>query len=192
MTKHRKLKAPAFCQSQTVAIHDRQATELPMGANCVPALVEDPFDRQNQSVVTVSLRDDPLGWMFHHKQLGLPDHPGSDIAQYRAGRKFQMLYEASEIGGIKGMDTCKEPVDGGGITPDVVTEHSRRCRKRLMEIAQVLELGAYNLLVDVLGRGMYLLQAVAARGIRSDWGIKHLGIRFREYLELLAREFGYA
>jgi len=179
--RRQKLKAATIQLSQTAAIHDRQATELPFNAMVVPALVEDPLDKSGQIVTTVSLRDDPLGWMFHHKQI--------DNAKYRAGRRFQELYEASEIGNLK--LTLKEAVDGGGITPDIVTEYGVDCRKRLMELAALLKNG-YHLLCDVLGRGMYLLQAAGARGIQSDWGIKQLGKRFRECLELLAREFGYA
>jgi hypothetical protein len=183
MSRRHKLKSAAFQLSQTAAVHDRQATELPFNAMTIPTLVDDPLDRSAQIVTTCSLRDDPLGWMFHHKQL--------DIAQYRAGRRFQQLYQAAEIGQLKGF-ALKDAVDGGGITPDIVTEYGRRCRKQLIEIAYTLKQGFYSLLCDVLGRGMYLYQAAGARGIHTKRGIEYLGVRFRGCLELLAREFGYA
>jgi hypothetical protein len=182
MSKRKKLKAAVLTISQPVVVHDRQATELPTGAICVPALVDDPYDRENQSVVTVSLRDDPLGWMYHHKQI--------DTAQCRAGRYFQQLYEATMIGNLR--MTLKEAVDGGGITVEMVTQYGVRCRKRLMSIATMIGRDSYNLLCDVLGAGMWLMQAAAARGIRSKRGRTKLGEAFRECLEVLAREFSFA
>jgi hypothetical protein len=182
VSKHKKLKAAVMPRSQAPIVHDRQAAELPTGAICVPALVDDPYDRENQSVVTISLRDDPLGWMYYHSQI--------DRAQCRAGRYFQQLYEATMIGNLR--MTLKEAVDGGGITVEMVTEYGVRCRNRLMSIRAVIGRDSYNLLCDVLGLGMWLTQAASARGIRTKWGQAQLGKKFRKCLEVLAREFSYA
>jgi hypothetical protein len=182
VSKRKKLKAAVLTISQPMIVHDRQATELPAGAFCVPTLVRDPYDPQNECVVTISLRDDPLGLMFYHYKT-------IDTAQYWAGRRFQQLYEATQIGNLR--MTLKEAVDGGGITVEMVTDYGVRCRKQLMEIATIVGRDIYNLLCDILGLGMYLLQAAAARGIRTDWGTRKLGKDFREGLEKIASEFNY-
>ena len=95
------------------------------------------------------------------------------------------------IGGLQGMDFSKEPVDGGGISADILAEFGRKCRATLQHLAEVIG-EAFNLLSDVLGRGMFLAHAAAARGIRSQWGVLKLSKVFKDSLQLLATKFLYA
>ena len=65
--------------------------------------VETPTRAANTSAPSFQLRDDPLGALWVRQQI--------DDAKYHAGRRWQRLYEASQIGDLRGMDLTRERVD---------------------------------------------------------------------------------
>lgn len=65
--------------------------------------VADPMSGRRERKVT-ALRDDPLGRM--HKRKLVTD------AQFAAGRRMQALYEAIEIGSVRGFDPTRAKVSG--------------------------------------------------------------------------------
>ena len=67
--------------------------------------VEDPYVRGDHIRAVVSLRDDPLGALWARHEI--------DHAKYVAGRHWQKLYEASQIGDLRGIDLTRERVDAG-------------------------------------------------------------------------------
>jgi hypothetical protein len=164
-------------------IHDRRSTEQRLNPVVAVRDVEDPYDGSRIAVL-VSLRDDPLGLLYARHHI--------DTAQFNAGRHWQQLYEASQIGGVRGMDTTHEPVDSSTVLQDLLAERRRRAIAKLMRVSSALGRTGDALVRDILGRGMFVNEAATARGILTPRGIATLGSRFRECLEDLAKEFGYA
>ncbi len=161
--------------------------------------VEDPYEGGAQIVVAQVLRDDPLGRLHARDQLRSIREREDDskmgrdtgLARYEAAREMQTYYERAEIGNVKAMDTTKEPVDGGGI-PDPFTDSKLKAMKKIAVIERVLGIEGSALLRDVLIRRMFLNQCALLRGITNDRGMRYLNRRFRETLELLAKELNYA
>lgn len=142
-----------------------------------------PGQTDAKTTVLRSLRDDQLGQLYSRKQI--------DLAQYKAGRAWECLYERSAIGLLRAIDTTKEPVDGRRI-PEILNDVNAEAAKDLWEIAWVLGYEGNKLVSDVLGKGWSFQQCAAARGNVSEGGVKFLGKRFRECLDTLAVEFGFA
>lgn len=177
-------------------IHDRMSSDLPINSVVAPAVVDDPLEKGAKLQMMMSLRDDPLGRLYVRDQLRSEDEKTRDKAQgrntgearYRAGRQYQDLLESAELGGIKGMDISKDPVDGGSI-PEVLTERQRSAMHELSRTARVLGMQGEALLRDILGGRMAIEQAADARGFKSKDGRAYVGRRFRECLETLAVHF---
>jgi hypothetical protein len=146
-------------------------------------IVDDPYEIGGKIFAIASMRDDPLARLHARGQI--------DDAQYAAGRHWQKLFGDSEVGGLKAMDTTKEPVDGGGFS-DPITDRQRRAVAGLIRATKALGLEGEALVRDILGRRWFIEQAAAARGLHTQRGIDYLGRRFRECLETIAKEFGYA
>jgi hypothetical protein len=149
--------------------------------------VDDPFrysDTAPKVVALASTRDDPLLRLWAHKAI--------DDTQLAAGRLWQKYREQSEVGGLKAIDTTKEPVDGGGGYPEPITDAQKRAVVRLNEAR--VHLGRYgaDLLESVLWERHSLVRAAAARKFVSRNGLSYLGRRFRECLEALAKLWGLA
>ena len=185
MPKHRRLKSATHTYTNpTTAIHDRRATELPANAVIGVVTVDDPYARGEHVSAVVSLRDDPLGALWVRKQI--------DDAKYHAGRRWQRLYEASQIGDLRGMDPTRERVDAGGNGVEILTDARTQAMAKLTRCGGVLGQEGDALIRDVLGRGLCLVEVAASRGYGTRRGLEYLGQRLRECLETLAREFGYA
>lgn len=143
------------------------------------------YPNSGQKVVAIqSLRDDPLGRLHVRNQI--------DDAQYRAGRDMQGYYERSEIGGLKAMDTTKEPVDGGGLIPEVMKDAQFKAIKEIIRLEKALGMEGAALTRQVLANRMFIDQIAEQRGMCDQLGKKYLGRRFRECLETLAKELHYA
>lgn len=164
-------------------VHARLAAELP--ANAVVAMVEvdDPFEAGGRITVLRSVRDDPLAKLRARGSV--------DQAQFTAGRHWQKLFEAAEIGGVKAMDTTKEPVDGGRIS-DPLTERQRRAMAELGRISRAVGQDADALLRDVLGVGLFIEQCAQKRGIFGDRATRALSAKFKNTLDILSEYFGYS
>lgn len=174
---------------------ERIATDLPLGAVVAPLEVDDPLslygEEPDRIIVMRNLRGDPLAW--------LDAHGGIDEAQYLAGRCWRALYERAEIGSVQALDTSKEPVDGGGIRGEMITDGQRRAIKqlRLAEEAVIASVKGDRLrgverakiVRDILGVGMFPKHAAAARGIYDEYGIRQISNEFKRGLDALATSF---
>lgn len=130
------------------SLYDRQA---PSPFNGVVATLEtdDPYspsDRNDRITVTRSIRDDPLGRLHARGQV--------DEAQYLAGRRWQALYEAVEIGGARGIDPTREAVDGGRGASDGLTDARKKAARDLARADTALGSKGMNLIRSFLGSGL--------------------------------------
>lgn len=180
--KHRRLKSvPLRTKPELTAVHDRRATQLPAGALIGIVTVDCPFERGARITAVASLRDDPLGALWARHQI--------DDAKYHAGRHWQRCYETVE--GLRGQDLLRTPVDGSGNGVELFSDERRAAVLKLAQCTLQLGRDGDQLVRDILGKGMFLIEAAAARGYATRRGLEYLGVRFRECLECLAKEFGY-
>lgn len=163
-------------------VHDRRAVEIPFGAIVATREVPDPYAPAERIVAATMIRDDPLGHMYDRGQIM--------VFQFHAGRHWQWLWETTEIGGLKAMDTTKEPVDGGRM-PDLVTDQNIEASRQVGRLSRALGPYGRDLVIDVLAHRMFIRQAAAARGLHSQRCMDYLARRFRECLDTLAYELGY-
>jgi hypothetical protein len=177
-----KAAAPAPAQDHEPQTFDLSQIELPRKA--IPAIseVEDPYDRSTRLRFLSNVRGDPARLMHSRGQI--------DHAQFMAARRWQQLWEMSEIGSLRGVNLSREPVDGGMIH-EPITEAGRRARQRLKQCAEVLGMEGESLVRDILGKGLFIKDVAALRGLRCERELKYLGNRFQECLVSLSREFGY-
>ena len=158
---------------------DRQATDLPRGVFPAPATVDCPSGDGTKLRVVRNLRGDTLAYLRDRNQI--------DEHQFHAGRRWQEIYEAA-CGTVPAMDTTKEPVDGGGVVSDGLTEKRKRATKALLSADLALQPEGAYLMRHIAGSGITLAQASEVRGVSA----KTLGKKFRVCLDVLAVEFGLA
>lgn len=183
-TKAEKRPQRKSTQRVTEREFDRMATDLPKGV--MPAVVSVPCPSADGSVLRVirNLRGDTLAYMRDRKFI--------DEHQYQAGRHWQRLYEDAEIGGVKAMDTTKEPVDGGGKVSDGLTDRVLKAVKGMARADAAVGLHGVRLIREVLGSGLTIGQIAHERGISTKAGKEKLGRQFRRHLDELAVAFGFA
>jgi hypothetical protein len=158
-------------------------TAAPFNAETVDRMVADPYSTTGGKVaVTASLRDDPLGRLFAHRQI--------DEAQYRAGLKLLELFDLAEIGSVQAMDPGKEPVDGRGALVEPITDRQMRAARQLAHVRSTLGKVGYDLCRSVLADRMFMEQIAAAAGQVSQRSIDFWARRLRECLQTLAVAFG--
>jgi hypothetical protein len=180
----RRLRRARVASAQLVKIHDRRATETAENLHLGTITVDDPYGSAFDKIVVFrNLRDDPLAALHNSNQV--------DEAQFRAGRHWQKCYELSELGGARAIDPTKEAVDGGRM-PEPLSDAKCRALGDLAKARQALGLEGGALIHNVLGQHMTLGQCAEARGMSTDREKNYLGRRFRECLDTLAIEFGYA
>lgn len=161
------------------AVHDRLAASAPLGSVVGIRTVDDPYEVGAKIKVAAQLRDDPLGRLYARDQI--------DHAQYNAGRHYQGLLEHAEVGGLKAMDTTKEPVDGSGQFIEPITDRQIKAAKELNRLSRVLGQEGEALVRATLG-----LRCFVTGGAPSRQEREYLGRRFRECLDTLAGALGYA
>lgn len=135
----------------------------------------------------MSLRDDPLGHMYHkgREEIRL------GRAQYMAGRKWQETYEAAGIGRVRSPSDIREHVDGGGIAHSGATDRQMQAHKALHHYALILGKQGAELVEAILADKRTLRQmAMRLHNEASAANIKYVGRRFRECLSTLAKEMG--
>tara|TARA_R110000751_G_scaffold172563_1_gene278956 strand:+ start:1002 stop:1607 length:606 start_codon:yes stop_codon:yes gene_type:complete len=139
--------------------------------------------RPDQVVVVRQLRDDPLGKLWHRKQIS--------PAQFAAGREIQSLHERAGIGNTGGVDTSAPVVDGGPTIPTGITDRHRRAVTQLIRINRVL--GREGQAVVEL----YLIKRHTAAQIalmlfdgRSQRDVDYVGRRLRQALSDAAAAMG--
>ena len=166
-------------------IYERMSQDLPINAKVAPMVVDDPYggDIGEKIVVFRSLRDDPIAAMHSRGMV--------DQAQFAAARHWQRCYEQVEIGGARAIDTTREAVDGGQI-PEPFTEAQRRAARDLARAGRALGMEREAIVRDILGAKRTLLLAATRRGLTSSKELLYFGSKFKESLEILVLEFGYA
>lgn len=184
-SKRKMRRVSARHRAAVEVLHNRLCLDLPINAQVAPMTIDDPYglERGEKIVVLRSLRDDPIGAMHARGQV--------DEAQFAAARHWQRCYEAVEISGAQAVDPTKEAVDGGRM-PELLTDHYSRAYGDLVGAGERLGQEGESIVRDVLGRGMPLLHAAAARGLTTQREMIYFGGRFRECLDTLALVFGYA
>jgi len=186
MAARRKLRRVSQHHRQAIdRIHERLAQDLPRGSITAPIVVDDPhgIETGEKIVVLRSLRNDPIAAMHARGQV--------DQAQFAAARHWQRCHERVEVGGASAIDPAKEAVDGGPGYPEPLTDAMRRAAHDLARAGRALGQEGEAIVRDVLGAGMTLLLAAAARGLTTERELIYFGGRFREALETLAKVFGY-
>ena len=161
------------------------AVDLPQEAEVAAIDVDDPHATKSGEKITVlrQLRSDPLARLHAHRQI--------DEAQYRAGRAFQ---RDSEIAGrgVRALDPSRERVDGGAFA-EAVTDAQVRAGKRLTEMERVLGRTMHRVAHAVLVDGMSMETLAKALFDREgEVAGKYYGRLFRDALDLLAVEYGFA
>jgi len=181
----RKLTRPITLAGPAVQVHDRRATDFVMGARVAAVEVEDPYGigGTGRIIVMRSLRDDPLGAMYARNQV--------DKAQHDAGRDWQKYMEDCEVGNIRAIDPSKEAVDCAQ-RPDPLSERHTIAFAKLKEAHAVLGMIGENIVRDILGNGLTVMEAAARRGYTTRGEVEFMGRRFREALNTLAVQFGHA
>ena len=167
--------------------HARHATQLPAGAICTPALVDDPYEPGNRISVLASVRDDPLRDLRARGQL--EEH------QFAAGRHWQRLWEQAEVGSVRAIDPTRLQVDGSAPVPEVVALRRRHAIGELSRARKCLGHSGNALVSRVLAQGWTLRMVAVACNLDARSGSRdrlYLGARFRECLDDLAVVFGYA
>ena len=180
-------------------IYDRMSADLPINSVVAPAVVDDPLERGAKLKVLRSLRDDPLAALQARDQLRSPDEKRADaatgrdtgIARFKAGQKYRLFHELSQVGTISAIDPTREAVDGGKMRDPLSV--SQMDASDALEAANAV-LGAYGkqLVSDVLCRGMTFQQIAQARNMHRDKELEFLGRLFRVCLESLAKHWGLA
>lgn len=172
-------RAPNRQRAPYTPVHDRRATDLLPAVD--PGVVEvrcPSGDGTNLKVIR-NLRGDTLAYLRDRKQI--------DEHQFIAGRHWQAVYEAA-CGTAPAMDTTKEPVDGGGVATDGITDRRITATSDLLKADLVLKPEGSYLMRHIAATGITIAAAAEARGISA----KTCGKKFRECLAILAVEFGYA
>jgi hypothetical protein len=72
------------------------------------------------------------------------------------------------------------------------SDHQLQAVLDLARATRVLGLEGGALVHDILGAGMTVVAAAAKRGLSAERERLYIGRSFRERLEILAKEFGYA
>ena len=165
--------------------HGRHAGDLPQEAEVAAIDVDDPHATRSGEKITVlrQLRSDPLARLHAHRQI--------DEAQYRAGRAFQ---RDSEIAGrgVRALDPSRERVDGGAFA-EAVTDAHARAGKRLAGMERVLGRTMHRVTHAVLVDGLSMETLAKALFDREgEVAVKYYGRLFRDALDLLAVEYGFA
>ena len=163
-------------------VHDRRAADLPYNTTVVADVVDDPFKDGERIAVLKSIRNDPLLGMLSRKTI--------DRAQFEAGRKWQKLYETAGIGLIIAMDPLKEPVDGHGASRADITDAQLDAFAELKYADSMLGWADRNLVRHVLADGLTIVAIAIRNDHASQWGIRYIGMRFRDCLEALAVHWG--
>jgi hypothetical protein len=169
----------------------RRKTKITLARDTALVEIDNPFytpgsPRQVPRRVTAvrSLRDDPLARLHDRRQIS--------EAEYRAGRDFQRLLEATERGRIPANDPMREPVDGGPGFRDGLSEREAHAFRQLARLWPILGKDGSAILRAFLGERQFLPAIAAARGLPDDQQtLRYLGRRVRECLDTLAIEFGY-
>jgi len=161
---------------------DRRVADnaMPFNALTAPRRVADPLNAGREIVVTASVRDDELGRLSARNHIS-PHH-------FAVGRHVQRLFEENGAGGVKAMDTTKEPVDGRGQFIDPISDRQIKNGRKLVDAKALLGARNFNVVRAVLSDGISIEQL----GDNTKVGAAYFLKRFRESLDKLSEMFGYS
>jgi hypothetical protein len=183
-TRHKAEKKPTRRPAE-VKVFDRRSLDNPKGVIPSEDEIRGPLDGPHErSAVIRNLRSDVLAQMKARRQI--------DECQYAAGRHWEALWERAEIGGIKAMDTTKEPVDGGGETAEPLTDRQRKAVRDLRLADGDLGVRGAVLVRRVLGRRETIRYIASEFANGSKHDELYFGRLFRDCLDVLSISFGYA
>lgn len=166
------------------AIYDRKATDTPRGVSQGVTRVACPSGDGSKLEVTRNLRGDVLAQMQEKREI--------DEHQFLAGRHWEGLWKRAEIGGVKAMDTTKEPVDGGGQNYEPLTDKQRMAVREMRRAEAALGSRGAVLVNLVLCRGWSITMIAEHMGAATKRDKLFYGRMFRDCLDVMAVEFGYA
>jgi hypothetical protein len=171
-------------KANTARVHDRKAIVQAPNAEVCSLIVDDPYEPGGKIAVIGSFRDYPLLRLYARKQI--------DKAQFDAGDKYQKLCEWAEVTPVKAMDPTKEPVDGRGAIKHPYSDRQKKAASELARLDAALGKAGQRLCRQVLTERRFFGDIAAQQGMTEDAGSRYFGLRFRECLEILAIELGYA
>ena len=176
--EQRRQKAPV------TPVHDRRATDAPKGV--IPAATDVPCPSGDGTRLRVirNIRGDVLATMLDKGEIS--------AHQFDAGRRWERHWQDAEIGGIKAMDTTKEPVDGRGQSYEPLTDKQRVAVRALRSAEARLGVRGSVLVNLVLGRGWSIRAIAEHMGSSTARERLFYGRMFRDCLDILAVEFGLA
>ena len=128
-------------------------------------------------------RDDPLGKMHQHRQIG--------ESQYQAGRRFQATWETAGTP-LRSSGDIREHVDGGRGATDGITDARMAAGKDLAHWRSVLGRDGYSLVQAVL-IDRHTIRQIADAGnmMPGKAATTFTGHLFRRQLSLLAKAMGF-
>src|SRR5262245_56220682 len=88
---------------------------------------------------------------------------------------------------LEGMDACKEPIAGGGVSADILTEFGRRCRNELRHLVEVIKRELLIWCRLFWAMGCFWPMQPRLVGLGPQWGVLKLSKVFKDSLQLLAR-----
>jgi len=107
--------------------------------------VDDPWEPGKTIVVPTNVHESPVEILRSKGRI--------DLIQYAAAEKFRRIYERSQISPLKGMNIMKEPVDGGGGSPDLINQNSIQAQKELAKLERRISQDRMRMLRAVVGEG---------------------------------------
>jgi hypothetical protein len=168
------------------------AKRLPIGKpgfdgrmEIVGDVVDSPYRRGEKEPVVRNIRESSLSAMHARGQI--------DDAQYRAGDWIRAQYERMRMGS-GAIDPSYEPVDTSG--------HSDPIPDRLLRASLAIHDAEQAVIKEVGRRGWQLLECVCVEGCAiaeaagrrygkaSDLQTRHVGMLFRDSLDVLATHLG--
>ncbi|MGD9725275.1 MAG: hypothetical protein AB7R40_23500 [Nitrospiraceae bacterium] len=165
-------------------VYDRMASDVPINARVVPAVVDDPYGFDGEKITVLrSIRDDPLAEMYSRGQI--------DHAQYIAGRTWQEYYERAEVGFVKAVDPAREAVDGGQF-PDPLPDRRMSASDQIALADRKLGQDGCAIIRDVLWHGMSLTACAQRRGMVRQIDRRNMSVKFKWCLEVLAKLWHHA
>lgn len=162
-------------------IINNHLTDKPFNARIKTVNIENPYREATLIQAFASMRDDPLRRLYVRKQI--------TVIQYNAGRAYQRLCEAAEIGSIKSLDTTKEAVDGGRFS-EPLTDQKLKASKTLARLSKFLGIEGETILRDVLVKRLFIDQIAMSRGFKGAHHFQYFGRRFREALDTVSLNIG--
>jgi hypothetical protein len=164
--------------------HDRRVGHLGINADVASIVVDDPYATQSGEtiVVTRQLRGDPLARLHSHRQI--------DDAQYYAGRAFQRDWEVAERG-MCSLDPTREAVDSS-LVIDPLTDKQVSAQARLAAVRAALGRKMHAAVHAILIDGATIEALANVNGRAGETWLKYYGRFFRDALDVLAVEYGFA